>query len=86
MKANLEVNEMGAKDYISLMLELATAIIRNENPAFKLKCHWVKLVSRFPDLGCYNFPSVSASMRFNSEFVEVIHFLKLVSVELGKKK
>ena len=77
---------MDVKDYISLMLELAPAIIRTDNPAFKLKCHWVKLVSRFPDLGGYNFPSVSASIRFNSEFDEVIHFLKLVSVELGKKK
>lgn len=76
---------MEAKDYISIMLELAQAIIRNENPAYQLKCHWVGLVRRFPDLGGYNFPSVSSSTRFNSEFVEVIHFLKFVSADLKKK-
>lgn len=76
---------MEAKDYISLMLELAPAIIRNENPAYQLKCHWVRLVNRFPDLSGYNFPTVSASTRFNSEFVEVVHFLKSVSIELRNK-
>ena len=76
---------MDVKDYISIMLELAPAIIRTDNPAFKLKCHWVKLVSRFPDLGGYNFPSVSASTRFNSEFVEVVHFLKFVLADLKNK-
>ena len=85
MKANLEGNDMDEKDYISMMLELAPAIIRNENPAYQLTCHWVGLVRRFPDLGGYNFPTVSASTRFNSEFVEVIHFLKSVSIELRNK-
>lgn len=75
---------MREKDYISMMLELAQAIIRNENPAYQLKCHWVGLVRKFPDLSGYNFPSVSASTRFNSEFVEVIHFLKFVLNELKK--
>ena len=77
---------MDAKDYISMMLELAPAIIRNDNPAYQLKCHWVRLVRKFPDLGGYNFPTVSASTRFNSEFVEVIHFLKFVSADLKNKK
>ena len=86
MKANLEeVSEMEANDYINMMLELAPAIIRNDNPAYQLKCHWVRLVNRFPDLSGYQFPSVSASTRFNSEFVEVVHFLKSVSIELRNK-
>lgn len=76
---------MTKEAYIELLIELSGAIIRQPLPAWSLRCHWMRLVGTFHDLGVYQFPQVSRECNFIADFREAVKFLKFVLDDLGKK-
>lgn len=77
---------MRKEAYIELLIELSGAIIRQPLPAWSLRCHWLRLVGTFPDLGVYQFPQVSRECYFINDFREAVGFLKFVLGDLKQNK
>lgn len=77
---------MRKEAYLELLIELSGAIIRQPLPAWSLRCHWLRLVGTFPELGEYQFPSVSRECYFISDFRQAVEFLKFVLKDLSKKR
>lgn len=76
---------MRKEAYIELLIELSNAITRQPLPAWSLRCHWMRLVNTFPDLGVYQFPNVSRECYFIADFRDAVGFLKFVLDDLKKK-
>lgn len=72
--------------YLELLIELSGAIIRQPLPAWSLRCHWMRLVGTFPDLGVYQFPAVSRECYFINDFRDAVKFLKFVLDDIKKNR
>lgn len=77
---------MKKEAYIELLIELSNAIIRQPLPAWSLRCHWLRLVGTFPELGVYQFPQVSRECNFIADFREVRKFLTFVLEDIKKNR
>lgn len=75
---------MRKEDYIQLLIELGNAITRQPLPAWALRCHWMRLVYTFPELGAYRFPEVSRECNFVADLRSAREFLNFVLEELKK--
>lgn len=77
---------MSKESYIQLLIELSGAIIRQPLPAWSLRCHWMRLVGTFPELGQYEFPAVSRDCYFINDFRQAVEFLKFVLDDIKQNK